>query len=308
MQRYAIVTISALALAAGIAGTAGAQELDRLQIGDNQPVFPESITSTADGTIYAGSMMSGFIFKGKMGDASAAAWVQPVTEGPTGVAGVYADEKNGLLWACYVDLAAFAGGESQPSVLRTYSLADGALQGTYPLLEKSFCNDIATAADGTAYIADTSGGRIMRLTPGATELETWYADASLAGVDGISFDANGVLYINNVTTGKLFRVGIGADGTATGTTEIATSAPLKGPDGMRFGDDGTLYLAENAAGQVDAITIDGDSAEVTVLHGGFDMPTAVSKTGDTLFVGEARFSQMQAADPGDFYVYAVPLN
>ena len=305
MRRHAIVTISAIALAAT---TAGAQELAKLQIGDSQRVFPESITSTADGTIYAGSMMSGMIFKGTMGDTPAAAWVQPVTEGPTGVAGVYADEKAGLLWACYVDLAAFAGGESQPSILRTYGLADGALQGTFPLPEKSFCNDIATAADGTAYIADTAGARIMRLKPGATELETWYTDASQAGVDGISFDASGVLYVNNVMTGKLYRVGIGADGAATGVTEIATSTPLKGPDGMRFGDDGKLYLAENGAGQVDAITIDGDSAEVTVLQGGFDMPTAVSKTGDTLFVGEARFSQMQAADPGQFYVYAVPLN
>jgi sugar lactone lactonase YvrE len=291
-----------------MATAAGAQDLAKLQLGDNQRVFPESITSTADGTIYAGSMLAGLIFKGKMGDAAATAWVQPVTEGPTGVAGVYADEKGGLLWACYVDLAAFAGGPSQPSVLRTYNLADGALKGTYALPEASFCNDIATAADGTAYIADTAGARIMRLTPGATELETWYADAALGGVDGISFDASGVLYINNVMNGKLHRVGIGADGAASGLTEIATSTPLKGPDGMRFGDDGKLYLAENGAGQVDAITITGDTAEIAVLKGGFDMPTAVSKSGDQLFVGEARFSQMQAADPGQFYVYAVPLN
>lgn len=50
----------------------------------------------------------------------------------------------------------------------------------------------------------------MRLKPGATELETWHADASLGGVDGLSFDAGGELYINNVMTGKLHRVGIGA--------------------------------------------------------------------------------------------------
>jgi sugar lactone lactonase YvrE len=305
MRRHAIVTIAALALAA-IA--VQAQDLARLQIGDNQRVFPESITSTADGTIYAGSMMSGMIFRGKMGDAAATAWVQPVTEGPTGIAGVLADEKGGLLWACYVDLAAFGGGESQPSVLRTYGLADGSLNGTYPLPEMSFCNDIALADDGTAYVADTLGARIMRLKPGATELQTWYSDAALGGVDGISFDASGTLYINNVMTGKLHRVGVGADGAASGLTEIATSTPLKGPDGMRFGDDGKLYLAENGAGQVDAITISGDTAEVAVLKGGFDMPTAVSKTADTLFVGEARFSQMQSADPGQFYVYALPLD
>lgn len=305
MKLHAIVTISTLALTVA---AVGAQDLAKLQIGDNQRVFPESITSTTDGTIYAGSMLTGLIFKGKMGDAAAIAWTQPATEGPTGVAGVYADEKTGLLWACYVDLAAFAGGESQPSILRTYNIADGSLAGTYPLPEKSFCNDIATAEDGTAYIADTSGARIMRLKPGATELDSWYADASLGGVDGLDFDDSGVLYANNVMTGTLFRVGIGADGAPTGTTNIATSAPLAGPDGMRFGDDGRLYVAENGAGRVSALTIDGDKAEVTVLKDGFDMPTAVALLGHEVLVGEARFSQMQSENPGQFYVYAVPLH
>ena len=299
---------ASVAIIAAASGVYAQDDLAKLQIGDNQRVFPESITSTADGTIYAGSMMSGLIFKGKMGDPMATQWAPQATEGAPSVAGVYADEKSGLLWACYVDLAAFGGGAAMPSTLRTYSLADASLKGTYAFPEKSFCNDIATTADGTAYIADTSGARIMQLKPGATELETWYADASLGGVDGISFAADGAMYINNVMTGKLFRVNIGADGAATGVTEIATSTPLKGPDGMRFGDDGKLYLAENQAGQVDAITITGDTAEVTVLKGGYDTPTAVSKSGDTLFIGEARFSQMQAADPGQFYVYALPLN
>ena len=291
-----------------VPGIAHAQDLAKLQIGDNQKVFPESITSTADGTIYAGSLMAGLIFKGAIGDAMATAWIQPVTEGPPSVAGVYADEKSGLLWACYVDLAAFAGGPALPSMLRTYGLADGALKNAYSLPDKSFCNDIATAADGTAYVADTTGARIMRIKPGASDIETWYTDAALGGVDGISFDASGAMYINNVMNGTLLRIGIGADGGTTGLPQIAPTTRLKGPDGMRFGDDGKLYLAENAAGQVDALTITGDTAEVTVLHGGFDSPTAVSKTGDTLFVGEAKFSQMQAADPGQFFVYAVPLN
>jgi sugar lactone lactonase YvrE len=307
MTLRSALTASAVLVAAA-SGAYAQDDLAKLQIGDNQRVFPESITSTADGTIYAGSMMSGLIFKGKMGDPMATQWAPPASEGPPSVAGVYADEKSGLLWACYVDLAAFGGGASMPSNLRTYSLADGSLKGTYALPEKSFCNDIATTADGTAYIADTSGARIMRLKPGAAELETWYADASLGGVDGISFAADGAMYINNVMTGKLFRVNVGTDGAATGVTEIATSTPLKGPDGMRFGEDGKLYLAENGAGQIDAITINGDTADVAVLSSGYDTPTAVSKSGDTLFIGEARFSQMQAADPGQFYVYALPLN
>ena len=59
MRSHAIVTASAAIML--MATAASAQELAKLQIGDDQRVFPESITSTADGTIYAGSMMSGTI-------------------------------------------------------------------------------------------------------------------------------------------------------------------------------------------------------------------------------------------------------
>lgn len=41
---------------------------------------------------------------------------------------------------------------------------------------------------------------------------------------------------------------------------------------MRFGADGKLYLAENGAGQVDAITINGDNAEVMVLKAASTSP------------------------------------
>ena len=295
-----------LMVSALLASVALAADGTPMQIGEGK-VFPESITSTADGTIIAGSFMLGQIYKAAPGAANATSWIAAPAEGPAAVIGVYADEATKTLWACYSDAAIFSGQPSKPSVLRAYDLEAGTEKGSYPMPESTFCNDIATTADGTAYATDTIGGRLFRLLPGATALEQWFADPQLASLDGLSFGPDGALYLNTVSTNKLFRLDMGADGAAGALTELTLSEEIKGPDGMRFGDDGKLYLAQNGAGRVDAVTIEGDKATITPVASGYDFPTAVSKSGDTLFVGEAKFSQMQAEDPGKFYVYAVPL-
>ena len=301
-------SIVALAVAATALFATGAMAQDKIQIGDKM-VFPESITTSSDGTLYAGSMAGGQVFKGAPGATTATQFIAPATDGVTAVLGVYADDKTGLLWVCYSDPAAFAQKPFKGSNLRTYALSDGSLKATYPMGDGSFCNDTTTAADGTAYVADTFGGKIDIVKPGSTTIDTWFADKALGGIDGISLGPDGAIYANNVMTGKLYRIPVGADGKPGALTEIATSSPLKGPDGMRFGDDGKLYLAENGAGQVDALTINGDKADVAVVKGGFDTPTAVSKVGKTLYVGEAKFSKMGGKeDPGQFYAYLVPLN
>lgn len=208
MRSHAIVTASAAIMLAATA--ASAQELAKLQIGDNQRVFPESITSNGGRDHLRRLDDVGFHLQGKdgrrRGNGLGAAGDRRSDRYRRRVRRRKGRTALGLL--CRSRGVRRRGGAAVYP--RTYSLADGSLQGTYPLPERSFCNDIAPAADGTAYIADTSGARLMRLKPGATELETWHADASLGGVDGLSFDAGGELYINNVMTGKLHRVGIGA--------------------------------------------------------------------------------------------------
>ncbi len=280
---------------------------DKVQIGD-MAVFPESITSTADGTLIAGSIGTGQIYRAAPGAVKADSWIAAVPEGPTAVLGVYADEANQTLWACYSDLALFSGAGGKASVLRSYDLGTGALKSTVPLGEGTFCNDIATAADGTAYAADTAGGQLFRVAPGATTAEPFLKDAALASLDGLSFGPDGALYLNGVSTNKLFRLTM--DGDKPGTlTELTLSQPLNGPDGMRFGDDGVLYLAENAGAQVSAITFEGDTANIRVVaKDGWDSPTAVTKVGDTLWVVEAKFSKMATPqEAGSFYAYPVAL-
>lgn len=271
--------------------------------------FPESVTSTSDGTLFAGSMSGGTLHRAEAGAGAAEIWIDKPAEGPGAVIGVFADEAAGTLWACYSDPASFAGGESMPSVLRAYDLASGEEKGSFTFPEGSFCNDIATIADGTAYATDTSGARVLRIAPGATEAEVWFEDEQLAGVDGLSFGPDGALYLNSVTANKLFRLDIGSDGAPGTLTELTVSEPLQGPDGMRFGPDGVLYLAENAAGRVDALTIDGDNVTVRELQGGFTGPTAVTLVEDMLWVAEAKLGLLGSEeDPGTFYLHPVPLD
>jgi sugar lactone lactonase YvrE len=300
---YTILAASALLVSA-----ASAQDIAKVQIGDGAMEFPESITSTADGTLFAGSITKGVVFRAAPGATATEVFIEAPAEGPSAILGVYADEANGTLWVCYADMAAFSGAEAKPSALRSFDLASGAAKSSYSFEGPSFCNDIATTADGTAYAADTLGGRVVR-TAGDV-LEDWVVADNLAGADGLSFGPDGMLYVNSVTTGKLLRVDVGADGAAGAITELTLSEELKGPDGMRFGDDGVLYVAENAAGRVDAVTIDGDNAVVTPLPGqAYDFPAAVTKVGKTLWVLESKIGKLGGADdPGVFYAYPVALN
>jgi sugar lactone lactonase YvrE len=297
---------AALAAAAAMAASAAIAP-HKVKIGANTKVFTQSVTSTADGTLYAGSLTLGALFKAAPDAATAEIWVQKPADGPQAISGVFADEKSGILWACYADLGAF-GGKGMPSQLKAIDLASGAVKGSYPFPDGSFCNDIATTADGTAYATDTAGSRIMRLKAGAGALEEWIKSDALQGIDGISFAGDGKLYVNSVMANKLMRIDIGADGAAGTVTDLTHSEPIKGPDGMRFGDDGVLYLAENGAGRVDAVTIAGDAATIKALKDGYDAPTAVTKVGSTVWVLEAKIGQLSAGtDPGQFYIWPVAL-
>ena len=57
-------------------------------------------------------------------------------------------------------------------------------------------------------------------------------EAALSGVDGITF-LNGLLYVNNVRSNKVYRLPVDASGKSAAAVEIVLDQPLKGPDGMR---------------------------------------------------------------------------
>jgi glucose/arabinose dehydrogenase/mono/diheme cytochrome c family protein/sugar lactone lactonase YvrE len=258
-----------------------------------EKIYPESITSTADGRVIIGSIGARTIYVVKPGAASAEPWIQPDNETELGVLGVFADEKANTLWACFSSIH-----DAAPSVLKTFDLKAGALKERYPLpTERAFCNDIAVGDDGTAYISDTNNMEVDRLAPGSHQLQVWTGNGGFGpkgGVlDGISVLGNR-LFVNTLETNKLFTVPIEADGKAGAITEVKLDHAIHNPDGMRsFGNESVLIVEGGGKGWLSRIKIVGDSGQVTPLKEGYpDGAVSVTVVGTTAYVLEGQLSAL----------------
>lgn len=285
-----------------VASTALAEAPPAITINDVR-VFPESITSTADGTVIVASLEKGNIYRAAPGRSTAELWIAREQGGLGSLLGVFADEPRATLYVCSSPV-----GASGQTEAKAFDLNTGAPKATYPFPGGGRCNDFAVAPDGTLYATDTPGGRVLLLAPGAKALEPWLASPDLVGVDGIAFAAGG-LYINNVAKNTLQRIDVAADGSVRGVVSIDTSIPLAGPDGMRTGPNGTLLIAENRAGRLSQLTVEGTRASVKVLKDGLGQLTAVTLHGSTAWVSDAKFALRadSAKDPGPFMVVPVAL-
>jgi sugar lactone lactonase YvrE len=287
-----------------------------------QKVFPESIASTRDGTLYVGSLGAGGIFRIEPNATKAAPWIAPGAFGSASIFGVLADETSDTLWACSNDLSA-AGvvivGAQPGSYLRGYDLHSGAGKISAKLPgDRTLCNDIAIGPDGAAYVTNTAAPQILRLPAGGKSLEVWADDPLLAppasggpGLDGIAFGSDGNLYVDTYAPGELFRVDI-KGGKAGKVTKLHSSRRLVLADAIRPLTGNTFLLIEGG-GRLDRMTVNGDDVNIETLQGGFDVPTGVAIAAKTAWVSEGQLSLI--FDPSKkgqspklpFHVYSVRL-
>jgi sugar lactone lactonase YvrE len=279
--------------------------------------FPESVTGTKDGTLYAGSFNLGGVVKIVPG-GKAEQFIKPGAAGSRSTLGVLADEKSGTLYACSNDLTGLGvpgPNDVKGAWLKTFDLASGAPKGSFALkAPKSFCNDIVVGGDGTAYVSDSFAPYIYSLKPGGTALEVWATDPLLApakdgvGLDGLAIGADGSLYVDTYIPAKLFKVAV-KDGKAGAVTELKTSRPLDHADAMRAFGDGFLLIEGN--GKLDKVTVSGDAAEIVTIKDGFAEPVSVTQVGDTAWVAEGKLSYIvgpnKGKDPGPFMLTPVAL-
>jgi len=247
---------------------------------------PESLTVTPDGNLFAGSASSPYIYLVKKGATTAETFVDASAEGPgTFFFGQLADASTGTLWVCLLTPVPAVTPVARHSSLRGYDLATGKekLRWNMPG-DNSICNDFAIGPDKALYITDTANSKIFRLAPGAQSAELFLEHRLLNGIDGITF-LNGVLYVNNVFFNKLYRIPVDASGKPSAPVDIWMDAPVRAPDGMRAAN-GKLFQAANGSGRIDALTIAGDTAHVTVLKDGLLTPTGIEPAGDTLWFTE----------------------
>jgi hypothetical protein len=288
--------------------------------------FPESITSTADGTLFMSSMAGGRVFRATPGATQAEEWIKPGSGGLQSVLGVLADEKTNTLYVCSPDLSS-AGVKVVPSrspgALKTFDLKTAAPKGSFPLPDPhllgqtSLCNDIAVGPDGSAYVTDSFNAQILRLKPGATDLEVWATDDrwKVKGpqLDGIAVLADGKVYSNVFEGNGLYRVQMRPDGSAGAITKLNTSLPLYHSDGLRpYGGDRLLMVEGEGVGRLDIISVSGDDAKIEVVKSGFLGPVSVTQVGDVAYVMDTPLKYLFDPDyktkaPPPFTALAVKL-
>jgi sugar lactone lactonase YvrE len=304
----------ALMLGVALGGVALAQSAP---VGVPDRSFPESVTSTKDGTLYAGSFNLGGVVKASPGGKTEQ-FIQPGAAGSRSTLGVLADEKGGLLYVCSNDITGFGvpgPGDTKGAWLKVFDLASGAPKGSFGLPDpKSLCNDIAVGSDGTAYVSDSFTPNVYSLKPGGTALEVWATDPLLApakdgvGLDGIAVGADGNLYVTTFIPAKLFKIAV-KDGKAGAVTELKTSRAIDHADAMRaFGDS---FLLIEGAGRLAKVTVKGDEAQVDTIADGLSEPVSVTQVGNTGWVAEGKLSYIigdnKGKDPGPFTLKPVSL-
>ncbi|MEW6437287.1 MAG: hypothetical protein AB1508_08965 [Pseudomonadota bacterium] len=267
--------------------------------------YPESVTATADGTLYAGSFAAGGIFRVAPGAAQAQVWIKPGDFGTRSILGVLADEKSGTLWACSNDLSGrgVPGPSDVPgSWLKGFDLKTGAgkISARFPG-KKNFCNDIAVDKDGAVYVTNSVQPQILKLDPAAQTLSVWISDplftppANGLSLDGIAFSADGDLYVDTFTEGKLFRIDV-KDGKPGAISKIEPSQPLGLTDALRpLGGDAFLLI--EGGGKLDRVLFDGNDATIDTVKDGLNGPTSVAQVGDTLWVSEGQLRHLFEKDP-----------
>ncbi len=277
---------------------------------DDSKVFTESISSDAAGNLYAGST-KGVVYRATPGSDKAVAWIRPDdTNKIKQLLGVLADDKSNTLWVCNIAGFGVPGGESTAVA---FNLKTGAFKARYVLPgPNATCNDLTLAGSGKLYIAETSGGRIFSLAPGASDMKLEVQDAALNGIDGIAFTADGKLYANNTRASTFFRVNLDAGGNYQSLTKLNVSIPLKGPDGLRLYKGNQLLQAETGNNRIALLTISGDNVDVRVLDDKFQGPACVTHIGDTAYAVSGMINYMfdpnlRDKDPGPFVLRAVPI-
>ena len=274
-------------------------------------IYPESITSLADGTLIVGSLGHGNVSRIAPGTTNVEEWIKPGTGGLNGVLGVFADEKSKTLWVCSNNLE----NKGEATSAKAFDLKSGAPKGTYRLPgDNALCNDIAVADNGNTYFTDTRQSAVLLLKPGAKELEVASKDPLLNGADGLAFGEKTILYVNNVTSGKLLRLDIGPDGKATKVTDLKLSRPLDRPDGMRAIGKNRMLLAENS-GKMDIVTFEGPgmgNAVIKTIKEGLESTPGVTATRGMAWIVEGKLNYrndpaFKDKDPGAFKMFAVPL-
>jgi sugar lactone lactonase YvrE len=276
--QLALVVLCAVTLAAGVAGRASAADTHDAPDTITLPgahAFPESITSTADGTVYIGSLGEGGVLRAAAGAGRASAWVRPGAHGSHSVFGVLADEQSGALWACSNDLtargivvgpgnrAASAAAAAATPAAPPDTATPGATTSDPP---DAAAPDAKPAATGGA--TEESGSALLSF-----DLKTGHARMSVplpgknAFCNDLVIGPDGAAYVTNMLAGQILRLKKGAKAFEVWSADPQFLADGAGSlDGLAFGGDGNLYVDTYTTNKLYRVRVkNGVAGKVTQL-------------------------------------------
>lgn len=323
LSQLTAVLIAAGSLACGAAGAeeTASQALSGRDARDaraaiNLPgssFYPEGIAAASDGTFYVGSVGTGAIVRVPPHALGTETFV-PARQA-FAVYGMVVDEARGTLWACTWDDNLVP---AQPSYLTGYSLATGAVTGSFVMpSDVGACNDVTVDAAGNVYASDSFGNAIVKLPLGGTALTPWSTDPAYAPtqegnftLNGIALNPQGGLYVVKYDTGDLFSVPILADGSAGAPVKIPVTPALAFPDGLEVIDSNTLLVVEHETHQVVTVKLANGAGTKEVINDTLVLPTNAVIAGGSAWVIESQMDYLFGA-PGSpslpFRVYRLAI-
>jgi sugar lactone lactonase YvrE len=270
---------------------------------------PEGIDVGPGRVAYLGSLADGSIFRADLRTGEG-----EVFSAPTGApsVGLEIDDRGRLFVAGGPSGTARVVDAVTGEELAGYALADAAAG--------AFVNDVVVT-DEAAYFTDSANPVLYRLPlgrfgelPAAEDVERLPLTGDLAyDDDPATFEANGIettpdgsaLLVVQSGTGLLFRVD-----PATGETEQVDLGGelLEAGDGLTR-DGRTLYAVQNQLDQVAVLRLDRDGrrahVEQRVTDERLAVPTTVARSGDRLYLPNARFG-VESPETTDYEVVSIP--
>ena len=259
---------------------------------------PENITLDRDGNVYLTLLFAHVVVRlderGHVdrvvlpGALAAGIAIDPRCPDRLTVAVSSPDPAVAGLWT--VPFAAFTGGATPSRAVA--------------LPPEGFPNGITYDRDGNLYVADSTLGRIWRVSHDSDAATIWLADPALAPtgaeVGGVVFPgANGVkiargrIWVSNSSTSTLLSAPIARDG-SPGALSVAFDN-LFAIDDFQITQRGEVIAALNFADQVVSISPDGQVRVLEDAAAGARNPTAVALSGDgDIYVTNGAFSSVGA--------------
>jgi sugar lactone lactonase YvrE len=152
---------------------------------------------------------------------------------------------------------------------------------------------IAAAADGTLYVTDGGQATMWRIRPGG-QAEIWSQSVQQASGDGptavtIAPDGSVVFTVGtdlnpvNATAASVYRIPVGANGSAGTPVLVAKLANGDQPTGVAAGSNGRIYVALHGPSSI--VVLNANGSEVTRIRAAsIDRPLGLGVTsGDDLY-------------------------